>query len=127
MKFRFKDLLKFDGTPHQLALAFGLGVALGIIPGTGALAAALLAAVFRLNLPIVVAGALMTNPLTAPFIYLASYRIGHWLLGDWMPDSWLARLAVGIFTGNPILAVALGLVAYFVVFGAVVVLRKKTR
>jgi uncharacterized protein (DUF2062 family) len=100
-----------------LGLSFGLGVALGVIPGTGALIAAVCAALFRLNLPLMVSGAFLTNPLTAPFVYLGSFFLGQWLLGSRLPNAALPRLALGTLTGNLILAVGLGGLGYLVVLG----------
>jgi len=112
---RLKSLVNFQETPHRLALAFGIGVALGIIPGTGAVAAGVLAAFFKLNFPLMVAGALLTNPFTTPFVYLISYLIGHWLLGSWLPDGRIARLVLSIMTGGPVLALLMGIASYFFV------------
>ena len=108
-------LLRFRGSPHTLALAFGLGVAIGVIPGTGGFIAAGCAALLRLNLPVMVAGALVTNPFTAPFLYMVSYRLGKWLLGSWLPEPLPYRLLVGTITGNLLLALGLGLAGYGVV------------
>lgn len=111
-----KPLWSFQGSPHRLALAFGWGVALGVLPGTGALAAAVCAAIFRLNVPLMMAGALMTNPVTALVLYPISYLLGRWLLGDWLPSGLMAQLAVGTITGNLILAVGLGFVGYLAAY-----------
>ncbi len=109
---RFKIVIDFKGTPHQLACAFGLGVALGIIPGTGALAAAATASVLRLNLPLMVAGALLTNPVTTPFVYAGSYLLGRRLLGNALPLWPAAKVLLAILIGNLILAIGLGLLGY---------------
>ncbi len=114
-------------TPHQLALAFGLGVALGVIPGTGAIASAVVAALFRLNLPIMVAGALVTNPLTTPFVYVGSYLLGHWLLGDWLPAGTIRQVLLGTLAGNLVIAVGLGLLGYLLVLGTVIFIRNRRK
>ncbi len=122
-KRRLKPLLDFKGSAHQLALAFGLGIILGVIPGTGAIAAATCAAILRLNLPLMVAGALLTNPVTVPFVYLGSYLLGEWLLGKWLPAGFLARLAVGTLLGNLILAVGFGFLGYLLALGFIARIR----
>jgi len=122
---RLKSLVDFKGTPHQLALAFGLGVALGIIPGTGAIAAAAIAALFRLNLPVMVAGALVTNPITAPFVYAGSFFLGHWILRDHLPAETISRILLGTLVGNVVLAIGLGLAAYLAAFAAAALLRRR--
>lgn len=45
------------------------------------LLAALFAVVFRVNLPISVALVWVTNPITIPPMFYASYRVGAWILG----------------------------------------------
>ena len=101
---------------HRVAFSFALGVAIGVIPGTGAIVAAALATALRLNLPMAVAGALLNNPFTTPFVYAASYALGHWLLGDHLPDNRWGKIAVGTLAGNIILALAAAAVSYVVLF-----------
>ena len=120
---RLNTLINFNEAPRRLALAFGLGVFLGIIPGTGAIAAAAVAALFRLNLPVMVAGALLTNPVTTPFVYVGSYFLGHWLMGDWLPAGRIPQILLGTLTGNLILAVGLGVLSYAAVLGSVIFIR----
>ena len=127
LKKRLQVLVNFRGSPHRLALAFGLGVFLGIIPGTGAIAAAAVAALFRLNLPIMVAGSLLTNPVTAPFVYIGSFLLGHWLLGDWLPAGNIRRVLLGTLAGNLIIAVTLGLLGYLLVLGTVIFIRNRRK
>jgi uncharacterized protein (DUF2062 family)/Flp pilus assembly protein TadD/SAM-dependent methyltransferase len=124
-KARAKPLVSFKGTPHRLALAFGIGVMLGVIPGTGAIAAAAVAAVLRLNLPVTIAGALVTNPVTTPFVYMGSYFLGHWLLGDLVPPGRIIHLLLKTVTGNLLLAVGMGLISYLVAVGIVTLLRTR--
>ena len=126
MKRRLETLVNFKGTPHQLAASFGLGVVLGTLPGTGPIAAAVTAGVLRLNLPLMVGGALLTNPLTLPFVYGWSFLIGRTLLGDWTPTGFLIRILrvlLGTLVGNLVLAVGLGVAGYLVVLSVVAVTR----
>ncbi|MBI1952553.1 MAG: DUF2062 domain-containing protein [Candidatus Omnitrophica bacterium] len=117
LKSRARAVVSFKASPHRLALAFGLGIALGIIPGTGAIVAAGAAAAFKLNLPLMVAGALLTNPLTVPLVYAGSFFLGHWLLGDWLPAGRISSILLGTLTGNLLLAAGMGLAGYLIVFG----------
>lgn len=109
-----------------MGLAVGLGVFLGIIPGTGTLAAAACATVLRLNLPLTMAGSLLMNPLTSPFFYAGSYFLGDWLWGRWLPKAFLSKVILATFIGNFIVAVSLGLIAYFLT-RVVVALRRNRR
>ncbi len=127
LKRFIRSLFRFRGNPHKVALAFALGVALGVIPGTGALVAAGAAALLRLNLPVMVAGALVTNPLTTPLIYGGSYALGRWMMGDWLPSSRLGKLLLGTLAGNMVLAFVMAGVAYLALWGLVHWIRLRVR
>ena len=124
LKQRLRPLFDFKGSPHEVGMAFGLGIFLGVLPGTGAIAAAFVATALRLNLPIMVAGALLTNPLTAPFLYIASYALGHWLFGAHLPANVVANALLSTVAGNLILSTALAIIGYLVAFGLVGLRRK---
>jgi len=78
----------------------------------------------RVNLPVAVALALLTNPLTIPPLYYGSYWIGAHLLDRppiafrvefWMDyHNWLDVLAP-LFLGNLLCAAACGTIGYFMV------------
>lgn len=127
MKRFIRSLFRFRGNPHKVALAFALGVALGVIPGTGAIVAAGVATLLRLNLPVMVAGALVTNPVTSPFIYTGSYALGRWLLGDRLPGSRVGRLLLGTLVGNMILAFLMAAAGYLLLWGLVHWLRLRLK
>lgn len=129
MKFKrfLVTLFRFKGSPHRLGIAFALGIALGVIPGTGAIVAAGVATVLRLNLPVMVAGALVTNPVTTPFIYGASFALGHWLLGDHLPETGVWKFLLGTVTGSVLLALAMSAVGYLLIWGMVHFVRVRIR
>ena len=71
-----------------MALHAHLGAALGLfvgifflIPGVQILGVALLALPCRANIPIGAAMTFLSNPVTTPFIILASVWLGDWLFG----------------------------------------------
>ncbi len=74
--------------PERVARGFAVGVFIGMLPGTGLLAALAIAFFFRLHKPSVAVGALVNNPWTTPFLYIASYRVGKWLTGYASPFVW---------------------------------------
>jgi uncharacterized protein len=78
-----KRLLRLPGTPHTLAAGFACGVAVSFTPFIGfhIILGSLLALLVRGNFLAVVIGTLVGNPWTFPFIWLASYQFGRFLLG----------------------------------------------
>lgn len=66
---------------HSVSTAFFWGLLIAILPIPGQMPLAALAAlVFRCNLPISVALAWVSNPVTTPFLLLLSYQIGAFIL-----------------------------------------------
>ena len=122
----FKRIFSFQGSANRLALTFALGICLGVIPGTGAMVAAALATALRLNLPVMVAGALLTNPLTTPFIYAGSFLLGQWMLGDLLPEGKVSRVVLGTVAGNLLLAIAMAMAGYAVMWLLIVIVRRRT-
>ncbi len=129
--------LKHPNLWHLNRASVAGGVAVGMIgalvPGpVQMLSAALLAIIFRVNLPVAVATTLISNPLTWPFIILAALAIGEFLLGteatappidlqfdwsDWtafLPEfwHWLLSLGEAFLLGEIVLAGILALLGY---------------
>lgn len=74
-------------TPRGVAIGLAVGVFFGILVPFGQMFVALLAAaLLRGNLALAVAGTLVTNPLTVPFVYVGAHRVGKWLL-TWTPQQ----------------------------------------
>jgi len=123
---------------HRRSVAGGVAVGLfcGLIPGPlQMISAALLAALFRVNLPVAVFTTLYTNPLTIVPLYALAYELGAWVSGahngaimtqpsfselHWhnlmseMRD-WLVMLGEPFLIGLPLLAMGLALIGYFAV------------
>jgi len=122
---------------HSVAGGVAAGMIGGLIPGpVQMLTAAILAMVFRVNLPVAVATTFLTNPLTWPFIFVLAYEIGRWVMGgnggrmteftfdwnthpwtDFFPAFWHWMLSLGetFLVGNAILAASLAVLSYFAV------------
>ena len=95
--------------------------------------AALLAVVFRVNLPVAAFTTLYTNPFTIVPLYLLAYQIGIWVSGTSLaaavpafPDlqwndgfsqlwSWLMLLGKPLLIGLPLLAIGLAIIGYVAV------------
>lgn len=76
IKNLYNKLFKINDTPQKIAFGMGLGVALGIAPGTGPLAALFLATVFKANRASALLGSLITNTWLSFVTFLLALRIG---------------------------------------------------
>jgi uncharacterized protein len=78
-----KRTTRLSGTPHSIAAGVACGVAISFTPFLGfhVISAFLLCLVVRGNYLAAVIGTLVGNPWTLPFLLLASYHLGHALLG----------------------------------------------
>jgi uncharacterized protein (DUF2062 family) len=119
---------------HSVAGGVAAGLFGGLIPGPlQMLTAAILAIVFRVNLPVAVATTLLSNPFTWPGIIVVAYGIGafitgekpaeakpfefDWLGGDWgqlLPQlwQWLMGMGESFALGLLILALILAAAGY---------------
>lgn len=92
--YYLKRLTRLSGTPHNIAAGVACGAAISFTPFVGLhiVLGALLALIVRGNLLAVVAGTLVGNPWTFPFMWVASYEVGHYLLsghlGGGQPAPW---------------------------------------
>jgi len=89
-KDKFKSILKVKESPHRIALAFALGVFVGISPFLGLhyIGALLLAWLFRLNKLVAVVGVSVNNPWTIVPLSTFCVWIGAKLMGikDVLPE-----------------------------------------
>ena len=87
------DLWRFHrrSVPRGVAIGLVVGIFL-MIPGIQIIGAVLVSLPFRANVPIAVAMTFLSNPLTTPFILLASIEVGNWLLGLHADASTLRQL-----------------------------------
>lgn len=76
------DLWRFHrrSVPRGVALGLIVGIFL-MIPGLQMVGAVLVSLPFRANIPLAVGMTFLSNPLTTPFILLASLGVGNKLLG----------------------------------------------
>jgi len=81
-------LLHEHVSPFKLSLALLVGVIIGCSPffGLHAIIGVITAAGLRLNKLITIAGTNISNPLTGPFVIIASIKVGWIILyGSWLP------------------------------------------
>src|SRR3989338_6743732 len=88
LREKIKNLLLINDSAHQIALGAALGIFLGILPGTGPVAAVFLAHFLKLNRAAALLGSLLVNGwLTLVFLAMAS-KLGSYLLGLKWLDVW---------------------------------------
>ena len=112
---------------RRVATGAAIGLFIGIlIPVAQILVAALAAVFLRANVPVAVAGTLLTNPLTVPPILFAAYHLGAWVTGTSIPAAvslfdpttfWenLGTIGLPLFAGLGITASCAAIVAYLLV------------
>lgn len=121
---------------HSAAGGVALGLFCGLIPGPfQMLAAAILATLWRVNLPLALITTLYTNPLTIVPIYLMAYQLGRLVLGhqdarfspppemgdpgliQWLTDlgHWMLSLGKPLGLGLLLLGLLLALAGYVIV------------
>jgi uncharacterized protein (DUF2062 family) len=126
---------------HRRSVAGGVAVGMfaGLIPGSNPvqfLAAAVLAVVFKVNLPIAVVVTLYSNPFTIVPLYYLAFKLGElvfWrgsgelpdmalaLQGkgfrEWIPAAldWIASVGKPLLIGLPLLALILAVLGYVLV------------
>lgn len=84
LKVLYEKLVKIDDSPQRTALGFGLGVFLGIFPGSGPIASLVLATIFRINKAAALLGSVLTNTWLSFVTFLLAVKVGSSLTGsDW--------------------------------------------
>jgi uncharacterized protein (DUF2062 family) len=76
-------LNELRGKPHEISLGMAIGVFIGVTPTIPlhTVLAILLAMLMRASKLAAALGVWIANPLTIPFFYYASYRLGLFVLG----------------------------------------------
>lgn len=124
---------------HRRSVAGGVAVGLfaGLIPGpTQMVGGALLAVLFRVNLPVALITTFYTNPFTIVPLYLLAYKMGALVTGlnnntlspttialpefswdNWFSTmlEWVLSLGKPLAVGLPLLAITLAIAGYFAV------------
>jgi uncharacterized protein (DUF2062 family) len=134
---RFKRL---QGTPYSLAMGTALGAAIAVTPTLPLHTVTIIPVTLLLRVNTIaamIAGAVVSNPLTFAAQYYLSWKIGDWLLPDRLTWERLQQVLAmvkeaGLFegmkilshlsidailvmlTGGLVLAVPLGIVTYFI-------------
>lgn len=121
-KLIYLKLFRINDTPQKVAQGLGLGVFLGIIPGTGPIAALFLAFVLRVNRASALLGSLLTNTWLSIVTFLLSIKVGSVILNvKWQDvhNNWVSFFKefhwVDLFKIHILKIILPVIVGYFVV------------
>ncbi len=127
----YRRFLKLRGDPREISLGFALGLFIGMTPSIGfqMVIAASIAAFLKWDKISAAMGVWITNPLTAPFIYSATYFVGSKIYGTHKvfnpPDEMSISIAKKILAKSPgifysltiggiVLGIPLAIAGYFI-------------
>lgn len=133
-KLIYTKLFKINDSPQKIALGFGLGIFLGILPGTGPIASLFFAFLLRLNRASSLLGSLLVNTWINIVTFLLAIKIGSVIMGlNWQQvynESLLVvknlqfaglfklsvlKIILPLLIGYFIIGVCIGIVAYIIV------------
>jgi uncharacterized protein (TIGR03546 family) len=133
---KFREILKVKDTPHRIAIAFALGVFMGISPllGLHTIGAFFIAWLLRLNRLVAIIGVYITNPWTIVPIYTFCIWVGARLTGlekiipavNWNDVSFmvfmgeLKHLIIPFLVGSIVVGSISAIISYFIIHWAVV-------
>ena len=128
-----KRVLRLAGSPHTIAAGVAAGAFAAFTPilGTHIIIGLIVAFFIGGNMVAAALGTTLANPLTLPFIWASTFRVGRWILGGPHADSSyvpanLAEKSVHtiwpvikpMFVGSIPLGLVAGVIFYVVVFYA---------
>ena len=143
LKLIYLKLVKIDDTPQKVALGFGLGVFVGIMPFAGPLIALGLAFILRVNRASALLGSLLTNTWLSVVMFISSLKVGSMIAGvEWrdLYKRWTdlckdfhwsglfklsaADIIVPVIIGYILIAAVIGSAAYLIALAAVKYFKK---
>jgi uncharacterized protein (DUF2062 family) len=144
LKEKFRLLLihirDLQGDPHYVATGMAIGVFVSVTPTIPfhTLIALALAFILKGSKAAAVIGVWFSNPLTIPFLYYGSYKIGILLLGEPLPydihfESISELFGMGLdvtlamVIGGSLLGIFPAVIAYLATFRGIVKLRERAR
>lgn len=146
LKLIYLKFFRIHDTPQRIALGAGIGVFLGLIPGTGPIAAIFIAFILRVNRLAALLGSLLTNTWLSILTFFLSIKIGSSIIKtDWQValDNWrellrsfriitlfklaTLKIVLPVIIGYLVVGLCLGLIAYLVTLFIITRVRHKSR
>ncbi|MCX5681635.1 MAG: DUF2062 domain-containing protein [Candidatus Omnitrophica bacterium] len=81
LRFIYLKLFRINDSPSKVALGFGLGVFVAVMPGVGPVAALILAFIFRVNRASALLGSILFNTWLGIAIFLFAVQTGSAVMG----------------------------------------------
>lgn len=111
-RYSMHRLARIKVSSHNIALGFAAGAFVSFTPFIGFhfILAAAVAVLMRGNLIASAVGTVVGNPITFPFIWLATYNLGAVIQGQPTKDHLaleLADNAIGLFSDGPVALIAM--------------------
>ena len=135
IKTFFLKFFTLKDTPHKIAAGFALGTFMGIVPGEGVATTLILATIFRINRASATAGVLATNMWGTIVVFPLVAIVGGLLFGEtpnhltqqfdqtyhlgfryFLSKVIFFDLALPLIVGFIIVAGAISLLAYFILY-----------
>ena len=146
LKLIYLKLFRIHDTPQKIALGVGIGVFLGIIPGTGPIAAVFMAFLLRANRAAALLGSLLTNTWLSIVTFLLSIKIGSGIIRlNWqdVQRNWVQflkgfkvitlfkldtlKIILPIIIGYLVVGFCLGLIAYLVTLSIIIQIKHENK
>lgn len=134
-KANFIKIFTINDSPQKIAIGFGLGMTLGVLPGSGPLASLILASLLRVNKSSALIGSLLVNTWINIVTFAFAIKIGSAIMGrQWQAiyndalsvfknfhlrnllDAGVFKLIIPVLLGYAIIAVLIGFSAYISAF-----------
>jgi len=146
LKLIYLKLFRIHDTPQKIALGVGIGVFLGIIPGTGPIAAVFMAFLLRANRAAALLGSLLTNTWLSIVTFLLSIKIGSGIMRlNWqdVQRNWVQflkgfkvitlfkldtlKIILPMIIGYLVIGFCLGLIAYLVTLSIIIQIKHENK
>lgn len=114
LKLIYVKLFRINDTPQRIALGLGLGVFLGILPGSGPLAALFLAFLLRVNRAAALLGSLLTNTWLSIATFLLSVKLGSAIMNLRWQEVYQKKTILPVIVGYFLVAFGLGVAVYLI-------------
>ena len=104
LRYTWQRTIRLNGSAHSIALGLAAGAFVSASPfmGMHLLIAALIAWLLGGNIIASAVGTWAGNPISFPLIWLATFNIGHLILGTKDKPGDLPELSLGLFIDAPI-------------------------